>query len=81
MSDRVAVNHCVVEKLQSDLDIQLFELKCNVHPPEGISRKCCDVLKQCNRTYTTKSNTFGNGCCAANYDSSCRENSRDGTGR
>ena len=50
MSDRVAVNHCVVEKLQSDLDIQVLELKCNVHPPEGISKKCCDVMKQCNRT-------------------------------
>ena len=51
MSDRVAVNHCVVEKLQSDLDIQLLELKCNVYPLEGISKKCWDVLKQCNLQY------------------------------
>ena len=67
MSDRVAVNHCVVEKLQSDLDIQLLELKCNVHPLEGIAKKCCDMLKQCSRTYSTKSDTFGNDRCAANF--------------
>ena len=66
MSDRVAVNHCVVEKLQSDLDIQLLELKCNVHPLEGIAKKCRDVLKQCSRTYSTKSGIFDNDRCAAN---------------
>ena len=67
MSHIVAVNYYVVEKLQSDLDIQLLELKCNVHPLGGISKKCYDVLKHCNRTYSTKSDTFGNDCCAANF--------------
>ena len=40
LSDRVAVNHCVVQNLQSALDIELLELKCNVHPLDGIAKKC-----------------------------------------
>ena len=35
LTDRVAVNHCVVQSLQSSLDI---ELKCNVHPLDGIAK-------------------------------------------
>ncbi|KAG1681796.1 hypothetical protein GQR58_011602 [Nymphon striatum] len=37
LSDRVAVNHCVVEKLKSTMDIELLELKCNVHPLDGMA--------------------------------------------
>ena len=33
-TDRVAVN-CVVQALNSDVDIELLELKCNVHPIDG----------------------------------------------
>ena len=29
LTDRVAVNHCVVQALNTDLDIELLELKCN----------------------------------------------------
>ena len=71
MSHIVAVNYYVVEKLQSDLDIQLLELKCNVHQLGGISKKCYDVLKHCNRTYSTKSDTFGNDCCEATFCTAC----------
>ena len=45
LSDRVAVNHCVVQNLQSALDIELLELKCNVHPLDGIAKKWNTSLK------------------------------------
>ena len=35
---RVAVNHSVVQNLQSALDIELLELKCNDHPFDGIAK-------------------------------------------
>ena len=58
MPNKVALNHCLVEKMQSDFDVQLLELQCNVHPLEGISKKCSDVMKQNNRLYSTKSDTI-----------------------
>ena len=61
MSDRVAVNHCVIEKLQSDLDIQLLELKCNVHPLEGVSKKPVRQRSKQKR------------CIVADLDKSCRQ--------
>ena len=44
LTDRVAVNHCVVQALNTDLDIELLELKCNVYPIDGIAKKCTDLL-------------------------------------
>ena len=38
LTDHVAVNHCVVQALNTDLDIELLELKCNVHPIDGIAQ-------------------------------------------
>ena len=58
LADRVAVNDCVVEALQQDLDIQLLELKCNVHPLDGIANKCRDVLKEYDTEKETRSDTF-----------------------
>ena len=39
MSDRVSVNHCVRLKLKQLFQHMLLELKCNVHPLNGISNK------------------------------------------
>ena len=39
LTNRVAVNHCVVQSLNADLDIELLELKCSVHPIDGIAKK------------------------------------------
>ena len=44
LTDRVAVSHCVVQALNTDLDIELLQLKCNVHPFDGIAKKCTDIL-------------------------------------
>ena len=39
------IRHCVVVYLQSKLDIQLLELKCNVHPLDDIANKSASTLK------------------------------------
>ena len=61
------MNHCVVQILQSSLEIKLLELKCNVHPLDGIAKKCTNLLKVYNKEYNITSDTFGNGCCAVNF--------------
>ena len=38
LSDRVAVNHCVVQQLKTAFEIELLELKCNIHPLDGIAK-------------------------------------------
>ena len=67
LTDRVAVNHCVVQCLQSSLDMELLELKCNVHPLDGIAKRCTDLLMVYDKEYNITSDTFGNGCCAVNF--------------
>ena len=59
LSDRVAVNHCVVQNLQSAIDIELQELKCNVHPLDGIANKCNTSLKLYDTEHNIESSTFG----------------------
>ena len=46
VSDRVSVNHCVRIKLEEDLNIKLLELKCNIHPLDGIVNAARNALKQ-----------------------------------
>ena len=42
LTDRFAVNHCVVQHLQLQMDVELLKLNCNVHPLDG---KCTNILK------------------------------------
>ncbi|XP_059176651.1 uncharacterized protein LOC131956245 isoform X2 [Physella acuta] len=47
VTDRAAVNTCVLEMLQSELDMQLIQLKCNIHPLDSVAtkaRECCSDL-------------------------------------
>ena len=46
ISDRVAVNHCVVEKMKDFVNTDLVELKCNLHPLDSIALKAREVLKK-----------------------------------
>ena len=55
-----------MEALEHGLNIQLLELKCNVHPLDGIAKKCRDVLKECDSEKETRSDTFGREGCAVN---------------
>ena len=64
LTDRVAVNHCVVQALNTDLDIELLELKCNVHPIDGIAKKCTDLLKAYDAQNNVRSDCYGFGSCA-----------------
>ena len=61
-----AVNHCVVKKLEEDLNMELLELKCNVHPLDGISHKCRAILKEVDKNLNIKTSLFGKECEAAN---------------
>ena len=44
LSDRVAVNHCVVQQLLTAFEIELLELKCNIHSLDGIAKKCTNII-------------------------------------
>ena len=46
LSDIVAVNHCEVQQLKTAFEIELLELKCNIHPLDGIAKKCTNILKR-----------------------------------
>ena len=60
--------HCVVQSLQSSLDIELLELKCNVHPLDGIAKRCKDLLKVYDKEYNITSDIFGSErCCAVSF--------------
>ena len=45
ISDRAAVNHCVVEKLKGHFGKDITELNCNVHPMDSIAAKARSILK------------------------------------
>ena len=64
LTDRVAVNHCIVQSLQSTLDIELLELKCNVHP---LAKKCTKTLKLYDTEYYIASDTYGKDCWVVNF--------------
>ena len=66
LTDRDAVNHCVVQHLQLQMDVELLELNCNVHPLDGIAKKCTNILKNYDAEMAIKSDTFGRDCCVVN---------------
>ena len=61
------MNHCVEESLQSALDTDLLESKCNIHPLDGIAKKCVDTLKLYDAEWNVTSDTFGKDSCAVNF--------------
>ena len=61
------MNHCVVESLQLALDTDLLELKCNIHPLDGIAKKCVDTLKLYDAERNVTSDTFGKDACAIKF--------------
>ena len=63
MSDRAAVNHATIEKVNLRWDKQLNELNCHLHPLDSISSACRSALKSLE---TTKGHLFGKDCIAAN---------------
>ena len=54
-----------MQQLQTAFEIDLLELKCNIHPLDGIAKKCTNILKDDNHNNFT-SDTFCRDCCAVN---------------
>ena len=61
------MNHCVVESLQLALDTDLLELNYNIHPLDGIAKKCVDTLKLYDAERNVTSDIFGKDACAINF--------------
>ena len=45
------------------MDVELLELNCNVHPLDGIAKKCTNILKNYDAEMAIKSDTFGRDGC------------------
>ena len=48
------------------MDVELLELNCNIHPLDGIAKKCTNILKNYDAEMAIKSDTFGRDCCVVN---------------
>eukprot|EP00112_Aurelia_sp_Birch-Aquarium-sp1_P019970 Seg5042.2 transcript_id=Seg5042.2/GoldUCD/mRNA.D3Y31 product="hypothetical protein" protein_id=Seg5042.2/GoldUCD/D3Y31 len=62
LTDRVAVNHCVVKELEKDFGKNLNELNCNVHPIDGLANKARNILKEREGRKEIGSKLFGTDC-------------------
>ncbi|CAL1529534.1 unnamed protein product, partial [Lymnaea stagnalis] len=67
MSDRAKVNHCVVERLEHDLQTQLIQLNCNLNPLDGLAHAARDCLQKLETEWRRKSSGYKqNGGIVAN---------------
>ena len=55
-----------MQSLQDKLEIELLELKCNIHPLDGIAKKSNNILHMY-KNDNIPSDTFGRECCAVNF--------------
>ena len=46
ITDKVAVNHCVLEELKEMINPTIMELNCNVHPLDSLASKARATLKE-----------------------------------
>ena len=66
LSDRAAVNHCVNQSLGEKLGHELTDLKCNVHPLDGLAHKADSVLKKYESNSEVIAKCFGQSSAAIN---------------
>ncbi|KAK6172145.1 hypothetical protein SNE40_015873 [Patella caerulea] len=66
LGDRVPTNRCVRNQLQELLDIQLLDLKCNVHPLDGLASEARKTLKKFDSEQQVKGQCYGKDCGAVN---------------
>lgn len=67
MSDRVAVNHCVVRKLNENFGGRTVnELNCNVHPLDGIASSARKTLKAMEQQNNINGTLFGKDAATVN---------------
>ena len=63
MSDRAAVNHATVQKVNESWGKSLNELNCHLHPLDSAARECKKALKS---VETERGQVLGKECLAAN---------------
>lgn len=61
------MNHCVVQRLGMMFDSELLELKCNLHPLDGLVNAARQALRKIDLEHEVQSTTFGRDCQAANF--------------
>ncbi|KAK6183327.1 hypothetical protein SNE40_010829 [Patella caerulea] len=66
LRDRVSVNHCVRVQLENDLDKELLELKCNVHPLDGLASEARKSLKALDKESDFHGSFFGRDASTVN---------------
>ena len=66
ISDRANVNHCVRVQLEEELNIKLIELKCNVHPLDGLAAGVRKSLKSLDIEYDFRGSLYGRDGCVVN---------------
>ena len=66
LTDRVAVNHCVVRELEKDFNKPINELNCNVHPIDGISNNVNKLLRKQEQDKKISGKLFGKGPAGIN---------------
>ena len=66
LTDRVAVNHCVVKELSNSFGKELNELNCNVHPLDSLAKEAKKILKKMETDKGIKTNLFGKEAVAIN---------------
>ena len=82
LTDRVAVNHCVVQALNTDLDIELLERKCSVHPIDGIAKNFTDLLKVYDEQNNVERDCYGFWfmCCKFHINAMTKMRYKQGKG-
>ena len=63
MTDRVAVNHSTISRLEETWGVVLNELNCHLHPLDTIASSSRSILKN---VETVKGKLFGTDCVAGN---------------
>ena len=59
LSDRASVNHCVRIALEAQMNVSLLELKCNVHPLDGLASEARKCLKSLDKESDVRGTVFG----------------------
>ena len=67
ISDRAPVNRAVLDILRATTELELLELKCNLHPLDGIANHTRQTLKTIDEEQGIKSELTGTDCCVANF--------------
>ena len=66
LTDRAAVNGCVTRQLCDELDSQLVQLNCNVHPLDSIARYAKKSLVELDQRHGITGSCYGSEGTAAN---------------